>query len=89
MLPITFGSTVEECLGPSRTHAASGVPAGLRLNTNIGTASGRVTSETAADTPAADEGSPGRDEDVKPDLLIDPPEQDPDNPQEPSGSTDR
>jgi putative Ig domain-containing protein len=70
----------------SVTYSASGLPDGLSINSRTGVISGTIDLRPTRPT---EEGSPGRDEDVKPDLLIDPPDNNPDHPQEPPGSADR
>jgi hypothetical protein len=66
-------------------HSASGLPDGLALNPRTGVISGTIDLRPARPT---EEGSPGR-EDVKPDLLIDPPDQDPDIPENRPPGADR
>jgi putative Ig domain-containing protein len=70
----------------SVTYSSSGLPEGLAINPRTGVISGTIDLRPARPT---EEGSPGRDEDVKPDILIDPPQPDPDEPQQPPGSADQ
>jgi hypothetical protein len=67
------------------TYSASGLPDGLSINSGTGVVTGTIDLRPAHPT---EEGSPGRDEDVKPDLFLDPREQDPDQPPEPPGNPD-